>query len=243
VHRLLKNHIAETTGWRAYALFTEKGLGRMSLKPEALRAHTQTEAYEHLGEVETHTLNLHERYQEVTQARRVFLSADEADCILAYDFAAPPPVVWDWLNDPYKRTQWMHERVWSITARPAGRTGAGARNHCAHGRNSSHETILDWRPFDYVTVEQQQGNVRIMETVQLEPLPDGCGTRVHTHIKVPTGLPAFLNRPLVKLIVTRIGRYKNDEVFAKLARLMAEEQAAVETAELTAAATDTPITG
>jgi uncharacterized protein YndB with AHSA1/START domain len=243
VHRLLKNHVAETTGWRAYALFTEKGLERMGLRPDALRAHPQPEAYEHLGEVLTHTLNLHDRYQAITEARRVFLGADEADLVLTHDFAAPPPVVWDWLNDPYKRTQWMYERVWSITARPAGRTGVGARNHCEHGKGTIHETILDWRPFDYVTVEQQQGNLVMTETVQFEPLPEGRGTRVHTHIRVPTGLPPLLNRPLVKLIVTRIVRYKNDEVFAKLARLMADEQAAVETAEVTGAATGTPITG
>jgi len=240
-HRLLKNHVAEATGWRAYALFTEAGLKRMGLSLEG--AHVQPEAYEHLGEVQTHTLNLHARYDAITEARRVFLPAEEADLVLTHDFAAPPPVVWDWLNDPYKRTQWMVDRAWSVTARPGGRTGAGARNHCAHGKDTTHETILDWRPFDYVTVEQRPGNLIMTETVQLEPLPDGRGTRVNTHIKVPTGLPAFLNRPLVTLIVTRIGRYKNDEVFANLARLMAEEQAAVETAELTAAATGTPITG
>ena len=36
VHRLLKNHVNEATGWRAYALFTRQSLEHMHLKPEGL---------------------------------------------------------------------------------------------------------------------------------------------------------------------------------------------------------------
>ena len=43
--------MSEATGWRAYALFTEASLKDMHLRPEALSAHEQIEAYEHLGEV------------------------------------------------------------------------------------------------------------------------------------------------------------------------------------------------
>jgi len=32
VHRLMKNHISETTGWRAYALFTESALNHIGYK-------------------------------------------------------------------------------------------------------------------------------------------------------------------------------------------------------------------
>src|SRR3989337_1174214 len=32
VHRLLKNHVIEATGWRAYALFTESGLQHLGVR-------------------------------------------------------------------------------------------------------------------------------------------------------------------------------------------------------------------
>jgi hypothetical protein len=126
-HRLLKNHVSEATGWRAYMLFTEQSLTHLGVSlPEA---HAQIEAYDHLGDVQTYSLDLHERYQALTDARRVFVTAEEADLVLVQDIVAPAPVVWDWLNDPQRRTRWMHERTWQAGARPGGRTGVGARNH------------------------------------------------------------------------------------------------------------------
>ena len=222
VHRLLKNHIAEATGWRAYALFTEKSLERMGLKPEGL--HPQTETYEHLGDVQTHTLNLKARYQEITEARKVFVPAEEADLVLTVDFPAPPPVVWDWLNDPYKRNQWGGGHlVWSAGTRPSGRTGVGARNHCAHGKGVSVETILDWRPFDYVTAETKDGSMVSVETFQLEALADGSGTRLHDHIKAIMPLPRWLRRALLNFYLIRMHKY--DQLLANSARLLAEELA------------------
>ena len=61
VHRLMKNHVAESTGWKAYALFTGRGLEQMRADKESFVR--QSEAYEHLGEVETYVMDMHARYQ------------------------------------------------------------------------------------------------------------------------------------------------------------------------------------
>ncbi len=63
VHRLLKNHVAESTGWRGYALFTDQGLEHMQVKEKSFIQ--QTESYEHLGEVKTHVLDMHVRFEEM----------------------------------------------------------------------------------------------------------------------------------------------------------------------------------
>jgi len=51
VHRLLKNTVTETTGWRAYALFTEKCLAQLDLQLEEM--HRGSESHEHIGEIQT----------------------------------------------------------------------------------------------------------------------------------------------------------------------------------------------
>jgi class 3 adenylate cyclase len=61
VHRLLKNHVAESTGWKGYALITERGLGQLRADRRAFLQ--QTESYEHLGEVQTHLRDMHMRYE------------------------------------------------------------------------------------------------------------------------------------------------------------------------------------
>src|SRR6185436_14866271 len=63
IHRLSKNHVSESTGWRGYALFTNQGLERMQTDKAAFVQ--QTESYEHLGEVETYVRDMHVRYEEM----------------------------------------------------------------------------------------------------------------------------------------------------------------------------------
>jgi hypothetical protein len=61
IHRLAKNHVSESTGWKGYALFTNQGLER--LQTDKTSFVQQTESYEHLGEVETYVRDMHVRYE------------------------------------------------------------------------------------------------------------------------------------------------------------------------------------
>ena len=223
-HRLMKNHVVEATGWRAYALFTQKCLEHMNVQP--VDAHALTENYEHLGDVPTHSLNLQARYTELVEARRVRVTPAEADTVIAYDLAAPPPVVWMWLNEPQKRTQWDTTMGGVISvARPAGRTSAGARNHCMHGKKvQSIETILDWRPFEYYTEESSNG---VLKTYELEPTPDGNGTRFRWYFLGKMPMPKPLVRLMIKLVLKR---YKLDQLLANMNRLMVAEATREQTA-------------
>jgi uncharacterized protein YndB with AHSA1/START domain len=210
-HRLLKNHVKESTGWQAYALFTASAAECLRLSREGM--HVQQEQYEHLGEVVTYSLDLHARYREITETRRVMIEREQADLVLTQDVAAPPAVVWDWLNDPRKRTQWMVGTTWTPTLRVGGRTGTGARNHCAHGKDETVEAILDWRPFDYVTCEMIEHNnehAMMTQTIDLETLPEGRGTRVNVFIKLGMPLPKFLRRSAAYIMIKKMLKYDQD---------------------------------
>ena len=63
VHRLAKNRVSESTGWKGYALFTHQGLERMQTDKSPF--FQQTESYEHLGDVETYVMDMHARYEEM----------------------------------------------------------------------------------------------------------------------------------------------------------------------------------
>jgi uncharacterized protein YndB with AHSA1/START domain len=150
IHRLLKNHVSESTGWRAYALFTEQSLRHLDAGPDGL--FVCVESYEYLGEVRTLSMDLHARYKELMDARHVVIRPEEAHHIFEHDYDAPPSIVWEWFNDPHKRGQWMTSEIIPVL-RARGRSGAGARNHCVHGNNQVIvEDVLDMRPYDYFTV-------------------------------------------------------------------------------------------
>ncbi len=218
VHRLAKNHVGEATGWRAYALFTEEALEHMGIPLDG--AHVEIETYEHLGDVKAYSFNLTERYQALTVARRVFLEAKDADVTFTVKFDAPPSIVWAWINDPQKRTECSLSHVtWR----------AGARNHCAHGKGESTETILDWRPFEYYTSQSVDPalsfkNATTTHTFQLIPLADGRATELHYHFRVDTNMPRRFMRPICKLLI-QLSKVR--ESYENMARKAAEEYRAL----------------
>ena len=107
VHRLLKNGIESETGWRGYALFTDAALSSLGI--EATGMHRRVEEYEHLGGVDTATLDLDERMACRPAAGVPPLASSHWFAEL--DLPAAPATVWEWLNDPRLRSQWVGERT------------------------------------------------------------------------------------------------------------------------------------
>jgi uncharacterized protein YndB with AHSA1/START domain len=217
--RWLKNPIGGEA-MRGHALFTDVCLAQMGVSAEGMTAHSAS--YEHIGAVPAHSLSLRAYYQALLDARRVFITAEEADATFARDFAAPPPVVWDWLNDPHKRNQWMMSgQVWSVGARLRGRTAIGTTNHCDHKGTRATETILDWRPFDYFTAQLQQSPMPmlLLQTLQLEALPNG--TRLRVQLKIKTRLPRRLTRLMMRWLV--IPELDYEQMMGRMAGLMQQE--------------------
>jgi len=211
VHRLLKNKVSEATGWKAYLLFTEPALTQLNLKLENL--HELLEFYEHLGDIQTYSLDLHTRYKELIKARHVNISPEESDWTLTRTVSAPQAIVWDWMNDPQKRVLW--EAFDDIRSLVSGRrTGVGSRNHCAHGKNIVIETIVDWRPFEYFTLDYPFG----ARHNHLEPLSNGTRLNIYSKLKAP--LPRWLNRILAWLMAKMT---KAEQGYDLLVRLIEEE--------------------
>jgi hypothetical protein len=220
VHRLLKNHVTKSTGWRAYMMFTGQCLDHLNLNLEA--TYEQVESYEHFEEVKTYSLDLNQRYREIVEARSIFIDKAEADIVLAVDFNVAPPIAWDWIQDPVKRNLWGHDVAWSQGERPGGRTGSGASNHCAHGKGVLTEVVLDWRPFEYSTTQAFDGGKKAMtETFQFEPLPGG-GTRVYDIMRMEMPLPRPIRRLIGKIYAKSM---KMEEMIQNVARLADEEAA------------------
>lgn len=110
----------------------------------------------------------------------------------------------------------MKRSDWQSKARPQGRTGAGAQNHCSTSRFIEH--ILDWRPFDYFTVRYRRGPLNLLITGELEALVEG--TRVRWNMRLEGQLPRSLLRPACRFIALRLMQV--EPCFAVLEQLMDE---------------------
>ena len=63
IHRLLKNGVSESTGWKGYVLFTDQALERMQCNKDTFFKRCET--YEHLGDVNIYCMDMHVRYEEM----------------------------------------------------------------------------------------------------------------------------------------------------------------------------------
>jgi len=63
IHRLAKNHVSQSTGWKGYALFTDPALERMKHRKDDF--FKRSESYEHLGNVDVYCMDMHPRYHEM----------------------------------------------------------------------------------------------------------------------------------------------------------------------------------
>ncbi|HLF15697.1 MAG TPA: DUF2652 domain-containing protein [Bacteroidota bacterium] len=213
VHRLLKNNVREAKGWHGYALFTKEALESMDIYP--VNTFEQVQNYEHFGDVVTFSSDLDERFRELTEAQSRYMPREEADVWRTYRLDAPPGIVWDYLNDPAKRTSWMKGSAWQSEERPKGRTGRGAKNHCTNSNVIEH--VLDWRPFDYYTVRVQRGAVTAIQTSELTT--DSDGTNLEWRFMLEGPLPKILRAPLGKFIALRLMAW--DACASELARCIA----------------------
>jgi hypothetical protein len=130
-------------------------------------------------------------------------------------------VAWSWYQSPEKRNIIMPTVHWSIGDRPLGRAGVGASNHCAHGGGISTEVVVDWRPFEYSTMESyEKGKKTFIETDRFEPLPDG-GTRLHVLMKLIMPLPRFIRTMLARRVI--FGSMQYDKLLMQAAKMAGEE--------------------
>ena len=177
VHRLLKNAVVEATGIEAYALFSQACVDVMDVDVVALGMQSMSETYEHIGTVPVWAHDLERRWAEEESRTRVVVDGRTAVKEISIPTVAPPQVTWEFVTAPGRRVQWQVGVTGVEVTATGNRRGVGATTHCLHGAEASVEELLDWRPYDYFTfrntIPTPMGVIRLLETTEFEPTPDG----------------------------------------------------------------------
>jgi Protein of unknown function (DUF2652) len=225
VHRLLKNRVGETFGTKAYAFLTDALLERAG-STLGLPAHR--ERYEDLGEVRGRVADLGPAVARHREAR-IYVARDEADLTLVTPLPVPRAIAWEYHIDPRRRMRWQLDAR-EIEAKPnaAGRAGVGWESHCDHGAYTLVHRAVDWRPFDYLTLETtpiNRGPIALPRSLStFEFTEDGPGRSVVTmNVRaVDRGLLSRVTIPLAALVIRRQFRAH----YAVLARVVEEDSQA-----------------
>jgi uncharacterized protein YndB with AHSA1/START domain len=189
VHRLLKNHVEQSTGIAAYALYTDACVAAMGLAdPAAAGMVPHHEQLEGVGEIGAWVVDLGAAWTAELTRTRMVIEPGDAAAIHEATLDAPPALAWEYVTSPVRRPLWQAgvEQV-SEQAGTAGRRGIGTVNHCMHGRDAVIEEVLDWEPYDHVTYRSLLPipNVpKLVNTFAFTELDDG-----RTQLQVRFGMP------------------------------------------------------
>ena len=151
VHRLLKNTVSEKVGSRAYALYSDACIQTMGIDPAAQGLVEHHETIDIIGDVRLWLRDLEEAWRKENEQTRVEVTREDAYAIFDFDIAAPRQTVWEYLTVPGQWQKWWPTDG-IIEHSGNRRRGVGTKNHCMHGKDAIIEEMLDWRPFDYITV-------------------------------------------------------------------------------------------
>ncbi len=153
VHRLTKNTITEKTGLKAYGVYTEAAVEALGIGDLCGRMIRHAEEYEHLGMTSIFVQDLQEVWERERDRQRVVVEAEDAVFTSEYDFPYPRALLWDYLTKPEYRAILMDSDSQTVEARSDGRVGAGSIYYCAHGETVYPQTIVDWEPFEQMTIQ------------------------------------------------------------------------------------------
>ena len=188
VHRLLKGTGAAEARANGFALFTAVAVEALGLDPDALGLRSGAESIEHLGHVDTFTLDLEARWQAETAERRIDIAQDDVAFEVEATLAAEPSVVWAHLTSPAMRTRWEGPiRIEETSS--GGRRGVGTTAECVTGRLATLEEVVDWQPYDRVAWRLTVPGVGpVAATADLDPTESG--TRLRLRWAYQGGSPA-----------------------------------------------------
>ena len=221
VHRLLKNSVNERLEGRAYALYSDACIRAIGIEPTAQGLIEHRESVDVIGEVRCWARDLEQIWKRENDRQRIEVTRENAAVVLDFEIAAPRPMVWEYFNMPEHRPKWRAaDEVRETTE--GGRRGAGTINHCMHGAHVIIEEVIDWRPFEYLTLTTllpMPGAPKVIMTYAYSETAEGG-----THIEIRAAKPKPKDQAFFLQVGPEFAKTITSEV-ATLRRMLEEMQA------------------
>ncbi|HJS18823.1 MAG TPA: DUF2652 domain-containing protein [Anaerolineales bacterium] len=182
-HRMLKNTAIEKTGVKAYALFSQAAADTLRLAELSQPLIPHSETYEHLGELKMLVYDLHGAMEREEARKHILVNPATAWIHFELDIPFPPSLIWDYFTTPALEGPVLGLNYVKRVDELGGRTGPGARFHCAHASGDFFNQVVDWKPFDYFTVQQIVAGLQYHRTIRLDY--DGAVTKFRFYVSQP----------------------------------------------------------
>lgn len=222
IHRLLKNHVSERTGYNAYLLYTDQAMQQLGLEKDKTALLPLEENYEYLGDVKVWIQDMHPIWQQKQASVQITIPPEQVNFQISYDFKVPPEIFWGYMIQPEYRKFLMGSDKQEVVDRKNGRIAAGSSYHCYHGDHVIPQMVLEWKPFDRMVTQDgtQVPNTTILIEYQLTPIKEGT----HLTVNFSRAKGSFFGRKAVDLAMKRMKGNLMDAVRNFNQRIEADQQ-------------------
>ena len=129
-------------------------------------------------------LDLRKVWEREQEKQRFVVTPEEAWLTYERDAPGARALIWEYLTSTRLEQQWAGYDLVERTDSLGGRFQTETTYHCAHGEIHFFNKILDWNPFDYVSLEQNISiGIKLVQTRRLLESP--AGTKIIFHVRKP----------------------------------------------------------
>jgi uncharacterized protein YndB with AHSA1/START domain len=152
LHRLLKNHVTEALGLKAYTLYSDAAIHKLGLENlSGLIRHE--ESYEHLGAVTVWIEDMHPVWDKKRHESQAAITPARELIRASVDIALMPELVWDYLIRPEHFRVLLAATKVEVVKRAGDKVMTGSMFQCYHGEGVQPMTIIEWQPFERIVAE------------------------------------------------------------------------------------------
>jgi hypothetical protein len=100
-----------------------------------------------------HVQDMHPVWERHRQEPQTIIPADKELAHFTLDIALPPEVLWDYVSQPEHMNVLAGAERMAVSGRRGGRVDTGAVFECYHGGKLVRQIVVEWHPFELLTVE------------------------------------------------------------------------------------------
>lgn len=188
LHRLLKNHVTDALGLRAYTLYSDAAIHALGLENLSGLVRLE-ETYEHLGTVAVWIEDMHPVWEMKRRVSQAGIKPERELMRATIDIALRPELVWDYLVQPDHLNVLLNATRVAVAKQPGDRTTTGSIFQCYHGSSIQPLTVVEWLPFERIVTEFPAMSTAGQCEFRLEPIEGG--TRFTQVMSKAQGLPGL----------------------------------------------------
>jgi len=187
VRQLSKSPISDAAGVKGFAYITNECIKAMDINNFTENLIKYSDSNDQTGVINGFIYDLCPVWEEMREHNKITANPEDTWFVLETILPVNSALAWDYITEPKYRRWWLKASNITLDGNETGRIGIGTTYICAHGRYKINQIIVDWRPFDYLTVDTVMP-LKGLQRSTVKLIPEEGGTKISWVFEKVTGL-------------------------------------------------------